>query len=180
VDTEDVWRLVARARDGVADPDDVEAVARRAASLLAQRDPAEILAFERPLWQLMARSYRADLWAAAYLIRGGCSDDGFDYFRGWLIAQGRDTFEAALDSPDGLAGLRAIVAAAEVGDDALECEDMVSVVWSAYRSATGREMPDSSLAVIQLPELDPEWDFDFDDESEMSRRLPRLASLYYG
>ena len=27
----------------------------------------------------------------------GCSDDTFDYFRGWLIAQGKETFEKVLD-----------------------------------------------------------------------------------
>ena len=37
----------------------------------------------------MDDSYRWDLWGAAYLANGGCSDDGFDYFRGWLIGQGR-------------------------------------------------------------------------------------------
>ena len=36
------------------------------------------------------------LWDAAYLINGGCSDDGFDYFRGWLVDQGRETFERCL------------------------------------------------------------------------------------
>ncbi|MFL6076856.1 MAG: DUF4240 domain-containing protein [Mycobacteriales bacterium] len=37
----------------------------------------------------MAESYQGDLWGAAYLINGGASDDGFDYFRGWLIARTR-------------------------------------------------------------------------------------------
>ena len=34
--------------------------------------------------------YRWDMWAAAYLIGGGCSDDGFIDFRAGLIAQGLD------------------------------------------------------------------------------------------
>ena len=38
---------------------------------------------------LVARSYDWNLWGAAYLMKGGCSDDAFDYFRGWLVAQGR-------------------------------------------------------------------------------------------
>jgi hypothetical protein len=42
---------------------------------------------------LLAASYRTVLWAAACLINGGYSDDGFEYFRGWLIVQGRDVFE---------------------------------------------------------------------------------------
>lgn len=40
---------------------------------------------------------------AAYLINGGRSDDGFDHFRGWLLTQGRATWQAALAEPDSLA-----------------------------------------------------------------------------
>lgn len=37
-------------------------------------------------------SYRQDLWAVAYTVLGGCSDDGFDYFRFWLVARGKEVF----------------------------------------------------------------------------------------
>jgi len=47
----------------------------------------------------MADSYRVDLWGAAYLINGGCSDDAFEYFRGWLIVQGRGTYERIVADP---------------------------------------------------------------------------------
>jgi hypothetical protein len=43
----------------------------------------QVVRVDRTVWTLMDRSYRNDLWAAGYLINGGCSDDGFDYFRGW-------------------------------------------------------------------------------------------------
>lgn len=43
--------------------------------------------------------------AAASLILGGCSDDGFEYFRGRLIAQGREVFERSVADPDSLADL---------------------------------------------------------------------------
>src|SRR5205823_6840092 len=46
------------------------------------------------------RLYRHDMWAGAYLIGGGCSDDGFISFRARLIAQGRDWYKKA--SPDSL------------------------------------------------------------------------------
>ncbi len=41
----------------------------------------------------------------AYQLNGGCSDDcfvyfRFVYFRCWLLAQGRATWEAALCDPD--------------------------------------------------------------------------------
>ena len=45
-------------------------------------------------------AYRTDVWALAYLLRGGCSDDSLDAFRGWLILQGRKVFEATLADPD--------------------------------------------------------------------------------
>ena len=45
-----------------------------------ERSPEEIVAFQRVLDELMDESYRADLWGAAYVINGGCSDDGFEDF----------------------------------------------------------------------------------------------------
>jgi hypothetical protein len=44
-------------------------------------------------------------------------------------------------------------------------------------SATGDQLP-ASPPTIRYPELDPTWNFVFDDHSEMTRRLPRLAALY--
>ena len=38
-------------------------------------------------------------------MNGGGSDDGFEYFQGWLIAHGRSVFEAALLDPDSLADI---------------------------------------------------------------------------
>lgn len=169
-----MWRLVEQARaDGA---EDAEAVAERMTALLATRDPADIVAFAQPLWDLLAVSYRADLWAAAYLVNGGASDDGFDYFRGWLIAQGRETFEQTLANPDSLAANPIVIQAAEEGED-LECEDILGVAWDAHLSATGQELPAAAFTII-YPELDPAWTFDFDDHAELTRRLPRLSALH--
>lgn len=45
-------------------------------------------------------SYRQDLWAVAYTVMGGCSDDGFDYFRFWLVARGKKVFFDSVENPD--------------------------------------------------------------------------------
>lgn len=50
-----------------------------------------------------AAAYQWLLWAAAYIIEGGCSDDGFMDFRYGLISRGRSVFERALADPDSLA-----------------------------------------------------------------------------
>lgn len=51
-------------------------------------------------WMAVSRS---DLWAAAFVLMGGCSDDSFMDFRSWLILQGRDAIEAIVRDPDSLA-----------------------------------------------------------------------------
>lgn len=65
----------------------------------------EIEAFQSRFEKEMDRAYTWDLWGAAYVIAGGCSDDGFSDFRSWLISRGRKAFEAALKRPDSLAAL---------------------------------------------------------------------------
>jgi hypothetical protein len=50
-------------------------------------------------------SAREHLWAAAYIIRGGCSDDSWMDFRAALISRGRQVCEAAIMEPDSLADL---------------------------------------------------------------------------
>ncbi|GGM21281.1 DUF4240 domain-containing protein [Dactylosporangium sucinum] len=178
MDTSDVWRLVDQARQELAETADAGEVAERMSALLARRDPAEIVAFAQPLWDLLIQSYRADLWAAAYLINAGASDDGFDYFRGWLVAQGRTVYEQVLADPDRLAG-NPVVRRAAADDEELECGEILGVAWDAHLAATGRELPPGAFT-IRYPALDPAWDFDFDDGAEMRRRLPRLAELYDG
>ncbi|BFO18593.1 hypothetical protein SHKM778_49810 [Streptomyces sp. KM77-8] len=136
MNTHQFWQLIEAARHQAPDPDDGGDVVRRATSRLAAHPAEEIVATEQVLWDLMADSYGDPLWAAAYVINGGCSDDGFDYFRGWLIAQGREAFERVTADPDALAELPVVRTAAAVGSP-LECEEMLTVAWDAHFIATG-------------------------------------------
>ena len=70
---------------------------------LAVVAPAEIVEFGTIFNEYSSRAYTWDLWAAAYLIGGGCSDDGFLDFRGWLISKGEKAYESALKDPQSLA-----------------------------------------------------------------------------
>ncbi|MFI6094153.1 DUF4240 domain-containing protein [Lentzea sp. NPDC051213] len=176
MDSNIFWKLIADARASVSDPSDCCEVAAATSALLAALPPAEIVAAQQILWDLLALSYSDPLWAAAYLMNGGCSDDGFDYFRGWLLTQGEAVYTAALASPDSLASVPAVQEAAESGLE-FECEATLSIAWEAHQAATGMKLPEDAFT-IRYPDLDPEWGFDFDDEAEMARRLPRLAALY--
>ncbi|NUS81347.1 MAG: DUF4240 domain-containing protein, partial [Streptomyces sp.] len=161
--------------------------------LLAALSKEDILEFQTRFDEIHDAVYRWDVWAAAYLIGGGCSDDSFIDFRAGLIALGREWYERAAADPDSLAEHPAVIeAVADGGYEALFNEDVNYVAsrafervaavgedfyeeWKRHRSAQG-ESGDGGLGAGA--EADMGEDFDFDDDEEMSRRLPRLAALY--
>lgn len=159
---------------------DPDAHVERLTARLTKLPPEEILDFDH-LWRVVAaRAYRRDLWGAAYIINGGCSDDGFDYFTDWLILQGRTVYEAAIADPDTLA---------EVLDgEEVECECHPGA--DAWFAATGNDHDDDGYAAWERalkfrhpkppkrPPLANRWDFDDDDE--VRKRFPRLAAMYLG
>jgi hypothetical protein len=70
--------------------------------------PGDIIRWQLIFDEYQHLSYKEKLWGAAMAMMNGCSDDSFDYFRGWLIAQGRDAFLGALLDPDSLANLETV------------------------------------------------------------------------
>ncbi|MGC5032654.1 DUF4240 domain-containing protein [Micromonospora sp. DT229] len=169
--TDDFWQLIDSARSGGGEPG---AIAARAVALLAARDPEEIVGYAHHQRRVLSASYRVDLWGAAYLINGGASDDGFEYFRGWLMTQGREVFARVVADPDSLAELPRVRSAALSGEE-FECEDMLAVPWDAYRKATATDLP-TDRQPPPVSDLNDFWDFD--DADEARRRLPRLAALF--
>ncbi|MCB9793626.1 MAG: DUF4240 domain-containing protein [Alphaproteobacteria bacterium] len=127
---------------------------------------AELLGFHQVLRTLLARAYSWALWGAAYLLNGGCSDDGFEYFRTWLIARGREAYARVLADPDALV---------ELASDEVECQELLFAAPWIYQQRHG-EYP--KLPPVPQPELGPGWDFD--DLSEMRRRYPRLSAALLG
>lgn len=65
----------------------------------------EVRSFYEHFCDCRDRAYTWDVWAAAYIIGGGCSDDDFQDFRSSLIAMGQAIYESALDDPESLADL---------------------------------------------------------------------------
>ena len=100
MDAESFWKVIQQAKR--ASHGEIAQQVEFLTQKLEQLSVDDIIAFERLFIQFMDESYHADLWGAAYLINGGCSDDGFDYFRGWLIAQGEKAFAAAIQNPQTL------------------------------------------------------------------------------
>ncbi|WP_371549225.1 DUF4240 domain-containing protein [Streptomyces sp. NBC_00554] len=110
MDTEAFWYVLDAAKEG-DEPLGV-AVSDHLSTLPAE----EILAFERRFSRLRDAVFRWDVWAAAYLIGGGCSDDRFSDFTAGLVALGREWYERAAACPDSLAEHPAVRTAAAAGD----------------------------------------------------------------
>jgi hypothetical protein len=95
------WQLVEAAKtEAGRDPDQRPVALER---LLASLSMAEIQAFQRLYDAQLIKAHQWSLWGAASVMNGGCSDDGFRYFRDWLVSEGQARFKTVLEDPDSLA-----------------------------------------------------------------------------
>ncbi len=136
MDIEAFWSLIEDARQ--KSNLNIEAQLKALFETLTQLSPENIQEFDRLLWTMMLRAYRADLWEAASLVSWGVSDDGFHEFRGWLITQGQAIYEKALDDPENLVEI-----IGTEGDFVIFDDRILSVVREAYERKTGQEIPES-------------------------------------
>jgi hypothetical protein len=126
----------------------------------------QLASFQQHFDELVDTAYRRKLWGAAYLIGGGCSDDGFTDFRYGLISLGRATYEAAIENPDSL-----VTVEAEIPN-----ESFGYVASALYEEKGGGALERKSTA----PRDPVGDDWDFDDNLESQRRLPRLHAKFRG
>jgi uncharacterized protein DUF4240 len=96
------YDLIESARTGSA-PTDPSADAEELRTLLTAVEDEDLLGFVRTFEAEHERLNTWAVWGAGYVAAGGMSDDGFRYFRSWLIGKGRDAVETALTDPDDLA-----------------------------------------------------------------------------
>lgn len=132
--------------------------------VLSTLSPVDIESFNVEYRQKLVETYRWDLWGAAYLINGGCSDDGFDYFRDFLISEGEQIYKQALENPDSLAELEY--------EDEIELEDFRYAIDDAYTEKTGASLPQPNLQQPDNP-AGESW-----DEDELPQLFPKLAGKF--
>ncbi|MEV7590516.1 DUF4240 domain-containing protein [Streptomyces sp. NPDC089922] len=176
------WQLVDAARAETASD---RPFADVLADLLAARSRHEIVAYQRTFERLRSALYRWDVWAAAYVIGGGCSDDAFMDFRAGVIALGRTTYDEVLASPDSLAQHPdAMDGDGGRLEDLLFDEEVNYVAARAFPRAAGDAAWDEVAVADDVDEdvdrerLEPAEAFDFDDAGEMRSRLPALAARF--
>jgi hypothetical protein len=125
----------------------------------------EVLEFDNKFRTLRGKIYTWDFWAAAYIINGGCSDDCFSDFRGWLIGQGKSIFESAVQNIETLSELK------ETNDGNWEGLSYIST--DIYKKKTGNDMPNEIQENFEI--IGEEWE---EDENELKNRFPKLYAKF--
>ena len=100
MDDDEYWQLVQQSRDESGG--DLECQENVLVIQLEELPPEKIVGFRLRTDKLLYDTYNSEMWCAGYLMNGGCSDDGFEYFRLWVISRGREVFERTAADPDSL------------------------------------------------------------------------------
>ena len=164
MDEQAFWYIIASSLE------DGDALAEQLASLrqlLQAMTDEDLIAFQEMIDHMMTQAYRWGLWGAAYIMMGGCSDEGFEFFRAGLIMKGKEIYEAAVVEPDSLA---------DVGD-VDECEDFLYLACEVYEERNN----DGAIyeRFREEQKAAPEGDsFDESDNRYLKQEYPRLWEIY--
>lgn len=164
------WVLIGRT---TKHQDDQDAQMEALRLELRQLSAEEVEAFERAFHEQQKRAYSWDLWGAAYIMNGGASDDGFEYFQRWLISKGRQTFEAAVADPDSLATM----ITTREPEDLYDFELFAYVAGEVWKEKTGLDadrFPYTGAPPASQPSGVP---FE-EDPDHLAKRYPKLWAKF--
>ncbi|MGD6818341.1 DUF4240 domain-containing protein [Metabacillus sp. 113a] len=147
---------------------------------LSKKPLQDIIKFDEIFARYFVRSCTSSLWAAACIIMGGCSDDCFDYFRAWLLFQGKGVYETAIHDPESMIP---ILKELEEKGEMPQFEDLTYLGALAFEEKTGRDDTSYYELYDQLvadPCFEPEIELDWDEEDEkgLQIRFPKLWERY--
>ncbi|TNE81342.1 MAG: DUF4240 domain-containing protein [Bacteroidetes bacterium] len=134
----------------------------------------DIIRFSNQYYKLKEHAYTWELWGAIYLMQGGCGDDDFDYFRDWVLAQGKDFFYKTVSDPESLVEV----------DEArvfVEWEGLSYVAFKVFEELTGQSMP-----IPDFPDYDENEGSDEEDgprgkewdDDDLESMFPKLNAKY--
>jgi hypothetical protein len=140
---------------------------------LAKLHENEIILFNQIFRDFKDRAYIGNLWDAAAVIMYGCSDDGFQEFREWLVGRGKAAYENAINDPETLVDIL------EVGEQIFPT--LLSPALEAYEKVTGKNMPPMPRERAPLQGR-PTLNIDADEAvlvTEISARFPKLTAKFW-
>ena len=131
---------------------------------LLKLDVEQVRQFAEIFQQKLNQSYTWELWAIAYMAFGGCSDDGFECFRGWLISEGKVVFDKMVQNPE-------IIVELGIAPDQLE--SILYVAEEVFSELTNDEL---ELTEPNLTEPSGvEW---AESEKALKKRFPKAYAFF--
>lgn len=127
------WKIIDKSLKNTSNQDDQEQFLIKE---ICNLTPAQMIGFRLRTDKLLYDTYNSEMWCAGYLMNGGCSDDGFEYFRNWIISRGQETYYNAKQNPDNL--INEVVEGAEFYD----FEGFWYVALQAFQQKTGKDLYD--------------------------------------
>lgn len=104
---------------------------------ISQLTPKQMIGFRLRTDKLLYDTYTSEMWCASYLMNGGSSDDGFEYFRNWVISRGKEVYYKAKENPDTL------ISQKEFGEDNYyDFELFWYIALEAFEQKTGKDLYD--------------------------------------
>lgn len=125
--------------------------------------PKEIRNFDKLLITKANELNTWEHWALAYIVRGGCGDDEFDYFKVWSVSKGKNAFQAIkeLDENQLL----------QIFDEDPQLEELYYLAERVYEEKTSDLMPHGKVKATKL--TGKKW-----DEDKLQQTFPRLCKLF--
>jgi hypothetical protein len=145
---------------------------------ISKLTPKQMVGFRLRTDKLLYDTYSSEMWCAGYIMNGGCSDDGFEYFRNWIISRGKDTYFKAKQNPDSL------ISQKDNGEDEMyEFEHFWYVALEAFEKTTGKELYDYiDEEKFQTKEGNyPQFKFNWQEENteSMKKLCPKLFEQFW-
>lgn len=170
------WKLIDQARTAMLE--DIDENMQSLDKSLRKLSPEELIAFQQRFTELRNQAYTWHLWAAAYIMGGGCSDDGFMDFRDWLISRGQSVYEAALVNPDSLAD---IMDGEEQGQNEGYSYLVGNIIKELYPDEEARfEQIYKNIIFPSEPSGTNNWGgLEGENEETLAKLCPRLFAMYW-
>jgi len=173
LDEDKFWKVVENSRKSTSNQDAQE---QYLVSEIEKLTPKEMIGFRLRTDYFLYHTYTSEMWCAAYIMNGGCSDDSFEYFRCWLISRGRDTYYNAKSNPDYL--VNEVVEETEFYD----FESFWYVAVNAFKRKTGKNLYDyiDNAAFKTKEGSYPQFEFNWQEENpeSMKRICPTLYAKF--
>jgi hypothetical protein len=201
MDKDKFWQIIDDARESAGGWQDMYPPL---VDSLSELNAPDIIKWKQILSEYQNISNKEKLWAAADIMLNGCSDDSFDYFRGWLTAQGKEVFMQALADPDSLAGVSSVQALAqEVRDsefmtpsngykETVRFEEILYAASEAYKNKCGGDIYDAldnnplsysekdamSAEITFAADIDASWIGQPDSETRLQKLVPNIYRAF--